>query len=656
MPDESKSQDDLLKSYNLGETAGSLTLPKLLIKALERFGRDTISIREKDFGIWMEYTWQTYYECARNLSLGLMDLGLKKGERVAIISQNRPEWLYAELATQAIRAIPTGIPPDSLANETQYIINHCEAKIIFAEDQEQVDKCLLREEEFLPTVEWIIYDDPNGMRKYKNPHIISLKTVLTQGEKIYQGDQQQFLTMIGEGSIEDIALISYTSGTTGLPKGVIITHKNLIYNSAALLALDKMDREDNFLSMIPLPYLGEQTLGVACHLLSGFIYNLPEEPETAMANVREIGPSSVLFLPRVWEALCSEVQVKISDTIALKRLAFNLGVRIGRQYASLEMSSTVSPWWIKVAYFWARLISLNSVLDKMGFSRLKRAYTVGAAIGPEIFLFFRALGINLKQTYGIAEVSGLCCVQPNEEANAHTSGRPLPGVQIDVVDNQEICIRGPGVFQGYLKNPEATEAVLRDGWYHSGDAGYMDERRHLIVIDRIKDLLMLSDGTLFSPQYIENKLKFSPYIKDAVVIGQNRPFLVVLISLDMGNMEKWCENNHISFTTYSDLSQKDEIYDLICKEVVALTKDLPESAQIKYFSILYKELDADDEELTRTKKVRRNIVDKRYTEIIESMYSRKKEVKTSAKVKFEGGIDKTIYIQVKIREIEPLEK
>lgn len=652
MPIDVELFRNLLKIYDLGEHIEYITLPKLLIKAVERFGRDKISFREKDFGVWQEYTWQNYFECVRNLSLGLEELGLKKGDRVSILSQNRPEWLYAELAVQSIGAVPTGIPPDALAYEAQHIINHSETIIIFVEDQEELDKCLLEDEKFLPLVQWIIYDDPKGMRKYQSSRIISFREVLAIGEKIYSRDPKRFLNNVNQGMMEDLALVSYTSGTTGLPKGVMVSHMNLIANSASLLNLDRMDEKDNFLSIIALPYMGEQTMGLTCHLLSGFTYNFPEEPETVNENIREIGPSSVLFLPRTWENICSTIQVRIADTIAIKRLAFNIGMKIGRLRAKMEINGTHIPIWLKLAYIFAIFIAFKGVLDKQGLSRLKRAYTVGAAIGPEIFLFFRALGINLKQTYGIAEVSGLCSVQPDEGVNANTSGSALKGFQIKISDRKEILVKGPAVFHGYLNNPEDSKRALKDGWYYTGDAGYFDEKKHLVVIDRIKDLLMLSDGSVFSPQYIENKLKFSPYIKDAVVIGQDKPFLVVLISLDMGTMEKWCEENHVGFTTYSDLSQKEEIYELIGKEITDLIVDLSDVAKVRRFSVLYKELDSDDEELTRTKKVRRNIVSDRYKEVVEGMYSGEKEVKTIAKVKFEGAREKTIQTSVKVQDIK----
>ena len=595
------------------------TIPQLFGAKARQYGSGKVALREKAYGIWQEVTWQQYYDHVCTLCLGLVQLGLRRGDKVAVICGNRPEWLYLELAAQSAGAIPVGIFVDSLPAQVKFILDHAEARFVVVEDQEQVDKVLEVRDE-LPRLERIIVDDTRGLEDYGDPQLTSLHELARLGRDLRAREPHLYEELIAKGEPSDVALLAYTSGTTGVPKAAMISHRNLLSMAAGVTQSDPIGDADDMVSFLPFSWVGEQLMSVAIGLSAGATVNFPEKPETMRQDLREIGPHLMLAPPRVWESMCSEYQVKIADAGFLKRTTARLALAIGDRVATRQLNRQPVGWGWRLLAGWAYLLTFRSLQDKLGMSRLRYAYTGGAPLGPEIFKFFRAIGLNLKQVYGQTETSGICVLHPDGEVNGETVGKPTPGTEIRLSDTGEILIRGECVFLGYYKNPEATAKALEDGWLHTGDAGLLDEHGHLVMIDRVTDVLRLADGSRFSPALIENKLKFSPYVREAVVIGEDRPYIVALIQIDMGNAANWAESNRLPFTTFKDLSHKSEIYQLIAKELARVIQDLPKVAQIRRFALFDKELHADDEELTRTQKVRRAMVALKYTEMIEALY------------------------------------
>ena len=595
------------------------TIPRLLVAKARQYGSGKVALREKEYGIWQEVTWQQYYEHVCALCLGLVDLGLRRGDAVAVISGNRPEWLYTELAAQSAGAVPLGIFVDSLPHQVKFVLEHAEARFVVVEDQEQADKVLAVRHQ-LPRLEHIIVDDARGLEDYRHPMLISLRQLESLGRDLQARQPHLYEELIAKGEPSDVALLAYTSGTTGAPKAAMISHRNLLAMAVGATQVDPAYDTDEIVSFLPFAWVGEQLLSVAIALYAGATVNFPEKPETMRDDLREIGPHLMLAPPRVWEAMCSEYQVKIADAGFLKRTVARLALAIGYQVAERELNRRpIGTGW-RLLERLAYLLAFRSLQDKFGIARVRYAYTGGAPLGPEIFKFFRAIGLNLKQVYGQTETAGICILHADGEVRAETVGKPTPGTEIRLSDTGEILIRAESVFLGYYKNPEATARALEDGWLHTGDAGLLDEEGHLVMIDRLNDVLPLADGSRFSPAFIENKLKFSPYVREAVVIGEDRPYIVALIQIDMGNVGSWAEAHRLPFTTFKDLSHKPEVYQLIAAEVARVNQDLPKVAQIRRFALFAKELDADDEELTRTQKVRRAMVSMKYKEMIEALY------------------------------------
>jgi long-chain acyl-CoA synthetase len=612
------------------------TLPKRLLERA-RQTPDQVALREKDLGIWQEMTWRAYLDRVKLFSLGLRALGLERGDKVAIIGDNRPEWFIAELAVQAAGAASVGLFQDAVPRELAYIIDHSDARFVVVEDQEQVDK-LLEVKADLPRVDSIIYYDPKGLRHYRQAFLLSFASVEQLGRAHALEDPGAFEADVEAGRGDDLAVLCYTSGTTGAPKGAMLSHANLLAAVRNLLAVDAVQAGDEYLSFLPCGWIVEQALGIAGSLAVGLVVNFPEEPETVQQNIREIGPRLMLAAPRIWENLASQVVVKMQDTGWLKRQAYAWGMRIGYQVVDRRAAKQPMPPALRAQHALAERLVFFPLRDQLGLRRLRRAYTGGAALGPDTFRFFRALGVNLKQVYGQTEISGLSVVHRDAEVDWETVGKPIAETEVRISDAGEVLSRSPGLFQGYYKNPQATAETLRDGWLHSGDAGLLDERGELIVLDRIKDVMVLTDGKKFSPQYIENKLKFSPYIREAVVVGQERPYVAAMLNIDMGNVGKWAETNGIPYTTYTELSQKPRVYDLIAQDVRRVNRDLPSVASVKRFVLLHKELDADDDEVTRTRKVRRGVVASRYADIIEALYDPGADrVRVDTEVQYQDG-------------------
>ena len=624
------------------------TFPKLLLQNAERFG-ERAALREKEFGIWRQTSWRRYGERVRDFSLGLLSLGLERGGKVAIIGDNRPEWVIAELAAQSAGGASVGIYQDSTLTEVAFVIDHCDARFVIAEDQEQVDKILGMIEQ-LPKVMNVIFADPRGLRRYAHEKLLSLEEVERRGRELHASDPGLFSRSVAQGQGSDLALICYTSGTTGSPKGAMLTFANLLSMALSLHQVDPRRQSDEFVSFLPLAWIGEQMMSVATALAIGFTINFPEEPETAAHDIREIGPNVMFAPPRIWEGLNSTVQVKIMDTTPLKRFLYERLMPVGYKVADLRLEKGGVPALWRVLYFLADWLLFRPLKDRLGLSNLRSGTTGGAALGPDVFRFFHAMGVRLKQIYGQTEISGISCIHRDERIRFHTVGEPIPGTEVRINERGEILSRSPAVFLGYYKNEEATRATLTEGWLHSGDAGYLEDGQ-LVVIDRLKDVLRLGDGTQFSPQFIENRLKFSPYVKEAVVIGQDKPYLSALVCIDQGIVGKWAEKEKISYTTYTDLSAKPRVYDLLQKEIDKVNKTLPAAAKIRKFVLLYKELDADDEELTRTRKVRRSFVEERYKSIIAALYGDEHRIAVDTTIRYQDGRTARIQANLAVREM-----
>ena len=566
-------------------------------------------------------TWEGYAARARAVCLGLVALGLERDDKVAVISGNRPAWLYAELGAQAAGAVPLGIFVDSLPENTQRILEHSEARFVVVEDQEQADKVLALRAA-LPGLRRIVVDDMRGLEGSRDPLITSLEEVERLGRELDAREPGRYPGLLDRARPDDVALLAYTSGTTGAAKGAMISHRNLLAMAASVTAVDRVGEGDQIVSFLPFAWVGEQLITVGIGLHAGATVNFPEEPETVREDLREIGPHVMIAPPRFWEAMCSEYQVKIADAGVLKCAATRMALALGAR-AAAEEQTAVSPGVGARARRWlARLLAFRSLLDKLGLSRVRYAYTGGAPLGPEIFRFFRAIGLNLKQVYGQTESSGICVLHPDGEVRPETVGRPTPGTRVRISEEGEILIAGDSVFLGYYKSPETTARAREGEWLRTGDAGQLDERGHLVVIDRLSDVLRLRDGSRFSPALIENKLKFSPHVKEAVVIGEGRPHVVALIQIDLGNVGSWAEANRLPFTTFKDLARKAEVSALIGEVVARVNQDLPEAARVEAFGLFDKELDADDGELTRTNKVRRSTILTRYADMIDDLYQR----------------------------------
>lgn len=621
------------------------TFPQLLLERAKELGERT-ALREKDHGIWQSISWNQVLEHVRYFCQGLVTLGLKPEDTVAIIGDNRPEWIYAELAAQAAGSKSIGIYQDAVVREMIYIFTHADVKFIIVEDQEQVDKILEMREQ-LEGVERVIYFDPKGLRNYSEEYLAFFPEVEQLGIAFEKQNPGWFEETVSRGSENDVAILSTTSGTTADPKLAMITHKNLITMGRTLMQIDPLEPEDNFVSFLPLAWIGEQMMSFACSLQSGFTLNFPEEPETAPVNIREIGPQSMFSPPRIWENLVSQVLVKMEDSSRLKRACYRWAMDIGYEFADLRFRKEEPGIGLKLKNRLADWLVFQSIKDHLGLRRLKRAYTGGAALGPDVFRFFHALGVNLKQLYGQTEASGISVLHRDGDIKFQTVGTPVTGTEIRIAESGEIQLKSDAIFAGYYRNPAATAETLIEGWLYSGDAGYFDEDGHLIVIDRAKDVMTLHDGTKFSPQFIENKLKFSPYIREAVVFGGDWPFVTAMINIDMENTGKWAENRQIAYTTYTDLSQKPEVYALVRKQVETANADLPEAARIRRFLLLHKELDADDAELTRTRKVRRSFVAQRYDDIISTLYSQSEHMDVETSITYQDG--RTAQLRTRLR-------
>ncbi|MGD9410920.1 MAG: AMP-binding protein [Desulfobacterales bacterium] len=632
------------------EITADLTIPKLFYKQAIKYGKDRVAMREKEFGIWRPITWQDYLENVKYLALGLISLGLEDGDKVAMIGDNRPEGLWAEMATLCARGVGVWLFQDCLIDEVKYIIDHSDTKFIFGEGQEEVDKAISIFSE-CPKLEKVIWDDPKGMRNYDEDYLISLKEVQQLGRELEKEKPDFFEEMVNRGSGEEVALLFYTSGTTALPKGALLSHHNMLTMGQHLMAVDPCKASDDYVSYLPFAWIGEQMMSISCGLQIGYTLNFPEEPETAQENIREIGPHVMFAPPRMYEQMTRTVQVKYLDSTWIKRKFYKFSTFVGYKVANLKFDKKPVAWYWQALEWLASITVQKKLKDHLGLSRVRNAYTGGAAMGPDHFRFFHALGVNLKQIYGQTEVAGISVVHRSGDIKFDTVGHPIPGTEVKISEDGEILTRSPSVFLGYFKNAEATEKTLKDGWLYSGDRGFIDDDGHLVVFDRTKDVFTLKDGKPFAPQYLETRLKFSPYIKDSWVIGDNRNYISAVLCIDYAVVGNWADEKKINYTSYQELSQMPEVYDLVEKQIRQANKDLPDLAKVVKFTNLYKELDPDDDELTRTRKLRRAFVEERYNDILNALYSDNDTVHIDTTIKYEDGREAHIKTDLQIRTV-----
>jgi long-chain acyl-CoA synthetase len=629
------------------------TFPRL-VRENARTRGDRVAIREKDYGIWQSYTWRDYLEQARLIALGLASLGFRRGDKVAIVGDNRPQLYWAVLATQALGGVPVPLYQDGIEKEMEYILDHAEARFAVVEDQEQVDK-LLHVRARCPRLETIVYDDARGLRAYSEPFLMSLEQLQEAGRKFEVGHPSYFEEEVDRGRVDDPAIICYTSGTTGVPKGAVLSHRNLIVTARNAAEFEGLQDDEEILSYLPMAWIGDHIFSYAQSILVGFAINCPESAATVLHDLREIGPTYFFAPPRIWESLLTNVMVRVEDSARPKRRLVRFFLDLAQDLERARLAGRAVSGWRRWLYPLGQVLVYGPLRDNLGLRRVRRAYTAGEAIGPEIFLFFRGLGINVKQLYGITEASVFVTIQRDGDVRLDSVGTPIPGVDLKISDQGEVLFRSPGVFQGYYKNPEATAQVMEGGWMKSGDAGFLDAGGHLKIIDRVKDVTRLATGTIFAPKYLENKLKFSPYVKEAVCIGQDRPYVTGLINIDLTAVGNWAERRGIAYTSYTDLSQKPEVAELIRQEVERVNASLLDDAvlrdaQIRKFLILHKELDPDDEEITRTRKVRRGYIAQKYAVLIDALYGDRDRVQVEARVTYEDGRTGTVRADVRICE------
>lgn len=630
---------------------GQFTFPQIMYRNAERLGPGNIAVREKAYGIWQTYNWKDYLRYIRLVCLGLISLGLKRGENAGLIIDNHPEWLFSELGIQSAGAVTVNLFTSAVAKELVYGLNRIEAAYVIVQDQEQVDK-LLEFREQLSHVRRVIYMDPTGMRHYVgDPWLLSFSQLLELGQKLDNEEPELFVKELWEGKPDDIALMLMTSGTTGQPKLVMLSYENFTEMARKWLETAPIGIGDNWISITPTAWIVDQMWGVGITLAGGLTMNFPETAETVGEDFREIGPSVIVTSSRFWEDLASTIRVKINDAGCIKRWLYGQSQRVGGQVVDLESDGKPIPAGLRLKkWIFTRIVS-RPLMDRVGCLGFRAAYTGGHPISPDVIRFFRANGLNLKQCYGLTEAGGIFQVQPDGEVKPETVGKPLPRTEIKITEDQEVLVSSKSNFVGYYRNPDATAEALKDGWFYTGDAGYIDEDGHLLIIGRKEDIMRTQEGEAFSPDFIETRLKFSPFIKEAVIWGEGQAYLTAFINIDFGNTGNWAEERKIPYTTYTDLSHQPAVEKMIQGEVEEVNKQLPDPMHVRKIILLYKLLDADDEELTRTGKVRRKFVFEQYKELIDAMYSDRTELPVTGQVRYRDGHVGTIETRVKILTI-----
>lgn len=632
------------------------TFPKLLMRnARERGGRT--AFRHKDLGIWQSWNWAQVAEQVRGFAAGLQRLGLKRGETVAIIGYNRPRLYWSMCAAQWLGAVPVPVYADSVAEEMAYVLDHAEAAFAVVQDQEQVDK-LLSIADRLPHLRQMLYDEPRGLRDYDHTSLHPIESVIAGGLAALREPaiEQELGAEMEAGKGGDLGIILYTSGTTGRPKGVMLSHTNVIVAAEIGCGFDGLSESDEVIAYLPIAWVGDHVFSYAQAMLAGFCVNCPESPETVIDDRREVGTTYAFAPPRVFETMLTLTMVRMEDAGRLKRAMFHYFLDVAKRYGEDILNGLSVPLKGRLLYKLGDLMVYGPLRNRFGLTSIKVGYTAGEAIGPELFRFYRSIGVNLKQLYGQTEAGVYITMQPNGEIKADTVGRPAPLVEIRIDENGEVLYRSPSIFGGYYKDPDKTaETMTADGFVRSGDAGFFDEGGHLKIIDRAKDVGKLASGELFPPKYIENKLKFYPNIKEAVAFGQCRDFASVAINIDLTAVGNWAERNNVVYASYQELAGHDLVYDMIAKHVDEVNRSLAAEpmmggAQIRRFLILHKELDADDGELTRTQKVRRGFIAERYAPLVTALYGGSEAADISTEVTFEDGRKGVISARVKVRD------
>lgn len=605
------------------------------------------AMREKNLGIWQTFTWREYIGHVREFALGLKARGFGPGDKLCVAGSNTPRLYWAEMAAICLGGTAVPVYQDAIANELKYVLNNAEVKVIVAEDQEQVDKILSIRDD-LPSLELLVYEDSRGMLHYEEPFLLSFDEVLEEG----RGQEASLFTAAVKAvKPGDIAFMCYTSGTTGNPKGVMLSHHNLVTSAHIFLANEDVRDTDDFLSYLPMAWVGEALYGTAVSIVSGCSSNCPESPETFRRDGRELGATGFVAAPRSFEMILSEIQVKANDAPPLKRWVFNTFKDVAVEVENRKAEGKSVSMGMKLMKTLGEILVYGPVRDQFGFRRARWVYVGGAPLGPDTFRFFRAFGINLKQLYGSTEACGTVTLQTDGDASPDHVGKPCPGIDVKIAENGEVLVKSPGIFVGYYKNEEATrEAIDADGWFHTGDAGILEKSGELTIIDRAKDVGKLVDGSPFAPQFVENKLKFSPYISEAVSFGHDKPYVCAMIAIDYNTVGNWAEKAGIAYSNYMDLSQRDDIRNLIRDEIKRINPSLPEVSRIKRFLLLAKDLDADDAEVTRTRKLRRGYIAEHYAPVIDAFYSGGAEVDLETEVTYEDGRKATMQANLVIQE------
>ena len=632
------------------------TLPRLLRRNAATMA-DQPAIREKNRGIWQTYTWSQYEREVRDFASGLAAHGFRRGDLLAVAGDNRPRLYWAQLAAQCLGGVAVPVYQDSIAAELVYVLDHAEVSVIVAEDQEQVDKILAIKPQ-LPRLNLVVFDDPRGLQHYEMPLLKSFEEVQAAGRDFAAAHAGHLEAEIEKGAPEDLALLNYTSGTTGHPKGVMLSHANLLCAAEAFAKAEEIRPSDDMLCYLPMAWIGDSLLSLVLHLLVGFTANCPERPDTVQRDLRELGPTIGIAPPRIWENMLTSLRVRAADATPLKRRLFDFFQRLAERAEALKAAGKTPDLPMRLGLTLGEIVMYGPVRDQLGLRRARWFYTGGAPLGPETFRFFRSLGVNLKQVWGATELSGLASLQPDGEANPDTVGPVVAGTELRISGDGEVQIRSPAVFRGYYKQAQATrDALTADGWYRTGDSGYVDERGHLVVIDRAKDVGKLTDGTPFAPQFIENKLKFSPFIGEAVAFGDGRPFVAAMIAIDLDTLGNWAERHNLAYTSFQDLSAKPEVRGLIRDEIVKCNASLSASARIGRFVLLNKEFDADDNEITRTRKVRRRFVAEKYAAVVDAFYNGAHQVDLTTEITYEDGrkarLNSTIAIEDVAEVLQP---
>ena len=634
---------------------GSLeTFPRLLLERAKQTP-DKAAIREKDLGIWQSWTWSRVLEEVRVLACGLAAQGFERGDRLGIIGDNRPRLYMSMMAAQALGGIPVPLYQDAVAGEMAFVLGDAEIEYAVAEDQEQVDKLL----EILP--QWprlrrIYFDDPRGLRHYAQGELMSLESLEAIGRDFAGRNPEFFLDEIDKGRPSDVAVILYTSGTTGHPKGVSQTHAAMIGTARVLVEFDGIGESDDLLCYLPMAWVGDFLYSYAQVHIAGFCLNCPESPDTVMSDLREIGPTYFFAPPRIYENILTQVMIRIEDAGWTKRRMFHAFMGVAKRVGMKILEGRRVPPVDRLLYRLGEILVYGPLKNVLGLSRIRVAYTGGEAIGPDLFDFYRSIGINLKQLYGMTETCVTVCMQPSGDVKLDTVGRPMPGVEVRIAGSGEVLVRSPGVMKEYYNRPDATrEAIDAEGFFHTGDAGYFDADGHLKIIDRAKDVGRLADGTLFAPKYLENKLKFFPYIREAVCFGDRRDKVCAFINIDMAAVGNWAEKRNLPYSGYTDLADKPEVRELVRECVEKVNRDLAAdptlgNSQIRRFLVLHKELDADDGELTRTRKVRRGHIGEKYQSLVDALYSDKARCHVETQMRFEDGRTGTVSADLAIMD------